>query len=104
MAKIYRKLVRDKIPEIIRNNHKLPKTHVLSDAEYTIALQKKLQEEVNEFLQDNNEEELADILEVLYALAATLAISPQELEAIRERKATERGSFSQKIYLEHVEE
>jgi len=104
MAKIYNKLVRDKIPEIIVSSGKIPATRVLSTDEYHTSLLDKLQEEVDEFIHDKNGEELADISEVLHALAASIGITPQEVEDIRKHKAEERGSFSQKIYLESVEE
>lgn len=103
--KIYKKLVRDHIPTIIRNEYKkTPHTRVLSDEEYAPALLQKLHEEVQEYVQDKNTEELADILEVIYALAQLHNTSPEELEAIRQTKRNKRGGFEEKIYLEFVEE
>lgn len=104
MTKIYNKLVRDKIPEIIINNGQTPKTRVLSDDEYRASLLEKLQEEVTEFISDKNGEELADILEVLHALAESIGLTPQDIENIRKQKADDRGGFSKKIFLESVEE
>ena len=94
------KLVRDKIPEIIKATGKNPKFYIANEQEYETRLSQKLQEEVLEFLHAKNTEELADILEVVYALGSQLKISPVQLENIRRKKAEERGAFSKKIILE----
>ena len=99
----YHKLVRDKIPEIIENGGKNPVIRVLGDEEYTACLHRKLDEEVAEFHQEKNAEELADILEVVYALAGDLGISREILMEIYGSKHHERGGFAQRIYLEDVE-
>ena len=93
------KLVRDKIPAIIQAQGKTPSIRILSDAEYTAALEKKLDEEVAEFHKDQNLEELADILEVVYALTENLGYSKEELQALREKKAAERGGFRDRVFL-----
>ena len=97
------KLVRDKIPEIIKNSNKTPKTHIANNDEYWKELKDKLLEEVNEFLEDNNSEELADIQEVLYAIYDFKGFSKEEIESIRSKKENERGGFKNKIILESVE-
>jgi predicted house-cleaning noncanonical NTP pyrophosphatase (MazG superfamily) len=92
------KLVRDKIPQIIRSNGEEPITYVADAEEYAARLRDKLTEEVTEFLDsDNDPEELADILEVLYALAGQIGISAQQLEKLRATKADERGRFADRI-------
>ena len=65
--KIYNKLVRDKIPEIILNDNCKPNTRILDEIEYKKELDKKLLEEVNEYLKDDNIEEFEDVLEVMYS-------------------------------------
>lgn len=102
--KIYNKLVRDGIPDIIRGQGHVPETRILPDEEYRRCLTDKLQEEVAEFLADATPEELADILEVVYALADAGGTSPAKLDAIRRQKVKDRGTFKQKIYLIGVEE
>lgn len=103
--KNYKKLVRDHIPAIIQNEHKrTPHTRILSDEEYAPALLQKLHEEIQEYVQDKNTEELADILEVVYALARLHNTSPKQLEVLRKAKREKRGGFENKIYLEFVEE
>ena len=98
------KLVRDNIPSIIQNRGQKVKTRILDDNEYKLELNKKLQEEVNEFFQDDNCEELADILEVVYALAAIKGSSYTQLEDLRLEKSHERGGFQEKIFLETIED
>ena len=104
MTKTYNKLVRDKIPEIIKSNGGKPNTRILNDAEYLAELETKLQEEVKEYLESGEIEELADIEEVLRALVAAKGASPETFEQIRQGKADKRGAFAEKIFLESVEE
>lgn len=79
-------------------------TRVLSDEEYLAELDRKLTEECAEYQADKNVEELADVLEVLYAIAAARGYSEQELERIRTTKAEKRGGFADRIFLEKVVE
>ena len=102
MKEIYNKLVRDKIPEIILAKGDAPVTETLDDAAYFQALNAKLQEEVAEYLADFAAEELADILEVLRAIAAQKGLSYEDMEQIRKKKYEERGGFAKKIKLVEV--
>lgn len=97
------KLVRDNIPAIIQNSGRKPITRVLSDEEYVEQLEKKLQEEVVEYITDKNGEELADILEVVYALGKDLGLSPSDLEVLRQEKATKNGAFENRTFLISIE-
>lgn len=104
--KIYNKLVRDKIPEIILKNGESPVVRVLNEEEYKKELERKLLEEYHEVLDaDNREhrlEELADILEVISALSAVESSSLEEVSSIMEEKRQKRGGFSKKLFLEKV--
>jgi predicted house-cleaning noncanonical NTP pyrophosphatase (MazG superfamily) len=100
--KVYNKLVRDKIPEIIQADGKKLKSRILNDEEHLEALLKKFEEELAELREARNIEELADVHEVLLALADALGISHSELEKVRADKAAKRGGFQQKIFLEEV--
>ncbi|WP_405056478.1 nucleoside triphosphate pyrophosphohydrolase [Kribbella sp. NBC_01505] len=94
------KLVRDRIPEIIRSHGEDPTYYQADPAEYRNRLRAKLTEEVSEFLAATEEdavEELADILEVVYALANDLNTSAAELDEIRHRKAATNGAFADRI-------
>ena len=98
---IHNKLVRDKIPEIIANNGRKAKYHVLSEEEYRAALDKKLLEEVEEYQVDKNLEEMSDILEVLYAICKAGGYTREDLEAVRKEKYQKRGGFERKLFLEY---
>ena len=65
-------------------------------------LNKKLQEEVREYLEDNNVEELADIVEVVYGILNSMDITIEEFEKIRKEKVKKRGAFNKKIFLEEA--
>ena len=97
--KLYNKLVRDKIPEIMISNGVTPVTETLNDADYIAALEKKLNEEVDEYHNDKNIEELADILEVVYALCEAQGYTLEDFKNTYEKKYAERGGFSEKIFL-----
>ena len=100
---VYNKRVRDKILEIIKSNGQKSTHKILSDEEYTKELINKLGEEVEEYKTDKNTDELADIMEVIYALADIHGCTPEQLEAIRAEKAEKRGGFNDKIFLIKVE-
>ncbi|MGH8883726.1 MAG: nucleoside triphosphate pyrophosphohydrolase [Egibacteraceae bacterium] len=91
------KLVRDKIPQIIRSRGADPLVRVAERGEYRDLLRAKLTEEVTEFLDSDDPEELADILEVVLTLASELGVDAARLEALRATKAAERGGFAQRI-------
>lgn len=101
---IHNKLVRDKIPDIIKNTGKIHHCHILSDEEYLSELDRKLNEECAEYQADKSLEELADMLEVMYAIAEARGYSVAELERVRAEKAEKRGGFKEKIYLESVDD
>ena len=102
--KVYNKLVRDKIPEIILNSSRKPITSVLDEKNYKKELDRKLQEELQEYLKDDNVEELADLVEVIYAILDFENVTIQEFENIRTEKVNQRGAFKDRIFLERVEE
>jgi len=101
--KKYNKLVRDKIPEILEARGKQVDVSVLDDKAYLKQLVEKLYEEVEEFDEDHSVEEIADVIEVLAALAATLGISQKEIAEARIKKAAERGTFKKRLFLKRVE-
>lgn len=100
----YDKLIRDKIPEHLDAKKISYSIHESDAREYSLKLREKLQEEVNEFLQDNNIEELADIMEVVLALGKDLGVSSEEIEKVRVKKIEDRGGFEKKLILEQTGE
>lgn len=102
-VKIYNKLVRDKIPEIIEADGRSCKTEILSKEEYLKMVDAKLDEELAEYHKDQNIEELADLLEVIYAAAQARGYSVEELERVRVAKVEKRGAFQKRILLKETE-
>lgn len=104
MEKIYNKLVRDNIPDIIRDDNETPVTRILIDGEYERELYRKLVEECKEVYEaeDNSEtcKELADVLEVIRAIANVKGKSLEDIIKLAEDKRNKRGGFSKRIYLE----
>lgn len=105
MERIYNKLVRDNIPNIIKNNGETPIIRILTNEEYKQELEKKLYEEYQEVLESSGEdrvEELADMLEVIKALAKLENKYLEDIINIANQKNSKRGSFNDKIFLEKV--
>ena len=98
----YNKLVRDRIPEIIEASGKSCVTEILSDKAYLRLVDAKLDEELAEYHSDQNIEELADVLEVIYAAAMARGYTLEQLESVRAAKAEKRGAFANKILLKEV--
>lgn len=100
MQHVTHKLVRDHIPELIKETGAQPRYYTATDSEYLQRLEQKLVEEVQEFILSHETEELADILEVLYAFCDVYHIPHTSLEEIRKEKSHKKGSFSKKIILQ----
>lgn len=106
--KTFNKLVRDKIPEIIKSNNEIPTTRILDDKEYKEELLRKLLEECNEVINASTKEEtleeIADTLEVLDSLIKLNNSSLEEVRKIQDTKRTKRGGFEKRLYLIKTEE
>ena len=105
MERIYNKLVRDNIPNIIESKGEIPVTRILDDATFKVELEKKLNEEYHEVLEasgDDRIEELADMLEIIRALAKLEGRTLQDVINCADKKNEKRGAFEEKIFLEKV--
>lgn len=102
MKKVFNKLVRDKIPEIIEANGESAEIEILDDQRFLQQLHEKLFEEANEFVEEDSVEELADLMEVIYAIARLRGIDLEEVEKVRKEKAQKRGAFEKKIFLKET--
>lgn len=105
MEKVYNKLVRDNIPDIIKANGEKPFIRVLDEAEYKSELEKKLKEEYLEVISSSGKErieELADMIEVIKYLGKLENVTLDEIISIANEKSSKRGSFEKKIFLERV--
>lgn len=101
-TKIYHKLVRDRIPEIIEAAGKKCVCETLSDEDYISLLDQKLNEELAEYQESKSLEELADLLEAVQAVVKARGWALEELERVRADKAAKRGGFEKKILLREV--
>jgi len=106
--KIYNKLVRDKIPQIIEEKGGSPKYSILSATLFAAALKEKLVEEAKELNEaegrDDILNELADVLELIFAIAKNNGVTMDEIEIRRGKKSAERGGFIEGLLLEYVDE
>lgn len=105
MERIYNKLVRDKIPDIIKGNGEMPIIRLLDDISYKSELEKKMFEEYKEVIESkgiDRIEELADMLEVIKALASLENKTLDDVIKTADEKSQKRGAFDKKIFLEKV--
>ena len=100
--KIYNKLIRDKIPQIIEQSGKQAIIEKVFGKDYLELLNAKLGEELQEYLDSQSVEELADLVEVVYAILEHKDVSRQEFKVIRKQKVKERGAFKEKLLLKEV--
>ena len=103
MGRIYEKLVRDRIPELIEAQGEIPLAEILDDEAYIRCLDEKMREELEEYLEDGSMEELADLLEVIRAVIAACGPTWDEVESLRVGKANRNVAFEKKLYLIGVE-
>ena len=96
---IYNKAIRDKIPEIIKLSGKNCDVKKLNNSEFLVELEKKLIEELTEYQESKDVEELADMLEVIYRISELRGITSNELENIKNEKAKKRGKFNDNLFL-----
>lgn len=101
-TKIYHKLVRDRIPDIIKADGKTCVTEILPDEQYLEMLDAKLSEELAEYQESKSLEEMADLLEVIQAVVNARGWTWEQLEQVRADKATKRGGFEKRILLKEV--
>jgi predicted house-cleaning noncanonical NTP pyrophosphatase (MazG superfamily) len=95
----YKKAVRDKIPDIIKADGRTCEFRVLDDRSFLHEMNKKLSEEISEYMKTNSIEEIADILEVTYRIAELQGYNKQAMEEIRREKNIKRGNFSKNLFL-----
>lgn len=100
------KLIRDRLPAIMRAQGLAVFERRLDDGEFLDALKEKLLEEAAEVREASPVEiagELADVIEVARALAAAHGIAWEDVEAKRLAKRAERGGFDERIFNAAVE-
>jgi predicted house-cleaning noncanonical NTP pyrophosphatase (MazG superfamily) len=107
MKKVYHKLIRDRIPEIIIKAGEAPKTRKLNKKDFLIELKKKVLEEAKELVkaQDKKEilNEIVDIKELIEWLAKGIKVSPSYIKTYQVQKNKTRGSFKKRLYLIETE-
>ena len=104
MSREYDKLVRDRIPEVVRENDERPVTHRVDGEAYRDRLADKLVEEAAEYAESRDAEELGDVLDVVAAIREARDVDAEELDELRAEKTAERGGFADGVVLERVEE
>jgi len=106
-TKIIKKLVRDKIPEIILKSGRTPKITVLNDTEFNEALLEKVIEEANELVKAQTPEEvlneLCDLQELIIVVAKNNGFTFNDVENCRIKKLNERGGFEKRYLSEFTE-
>lgn len=108
MTEEYNKLIRDQIPEIIKENGKEPVFRTLNDDEYKDALFEKLLEESKELFEEKAGEkkdiikEISDVYEVIDAIIELYEIEKASIEKVKNDRKEKRGAFKKRLFLEIV--
>lgn len=100
----YDKLVRDRIPAVVRENGETPVYHVVEGDALAVRLREKLCEEATEFREEGSVDELADVLAVVDAIFAHTGLDRDEVATVRREKRAERGGFDEGIVLDAVDD
>ncbi len=106
MESEYPKLVRDNIPDIIKEKDRFEPTYRIleDDAEFLVALLKKITEEAAELEcsieNENTEEELADLLELIETTTTLLGKTSEDIKNIQKEKREKRGGFEKRILMD----
>ena len=101
---VYNKLVRDKIPQILKEENKRFTVRRASQEEMLSFLKRKLLEEVQEFLEEPCLEEMCDVQEVMDGLLREMKYTMGELRLKRADKINKKGAFTEGWILEEVED
>ncbi|MFB6071480.1 MAG: hypothetical protein ABEJ88_00770 [Halobacterium sp.] len=104
MTRTYDRLVRDRVPDVIRGNGETPVTHAVAGDEYRDRLAAKLVEEAREYEADRDPGELGDVLDVVDAICEARSVDRERLDDQRAEKTAERGGFADGVVLERVGE
>lgn len=103
MRKFYhKKLIRDKIPQIIKANKGKYEVRIMNEDEFNRELKKKLIEEAKEVIgveKDELSKELADVLELIKSIAESENISFDLIEQKQKQRRKERGGFKKRLFL-----
>ncbi|WP_440954533.1 phosphoribosyl-ATP pyrophosphohydrolase [Methanosarcina sp. Mfa9] len=102
MAKDQFKAIRDRVTEIIKNSGRECISKTLTDSEFLPELEKRLSEELDEYLESKDPEELVDLLEVIFRITELKGFSKEELEAIRVKKKEKSGGLEKNLFLQNV--
>ena len=100
----YNKLVRDKIPDILRSEGEKCTTKIIGEEEFIKRLDGKLYEEITEYFDSKDVEELVDIMEVIYAIAKAKGYSATALDKLRKEKCNNKGGFNRRVVLLEVDD
>ncbi|WKY48841.1 nucleoside triphosphate pyrophosphohydrolase [Eubacteriaceae bacterium ES3] len=100
----YNKLVRDKIPQIIKESGRTCEYKVLGDSEIKDALKEKLIEKAQIFSNKPSEDELSDIYELLHAIVETYDYEPLHIDYLKLQNKENKGTYSNRVYLISVDD
>lgn len=101
-VKKYDKAIRDKVPEVIESKGKKAVFQAVEAKVFEGYLNNKLKEELEEYYESESIEELADVMEVIFAILDLKGFSREEFEKIRNQKVDERGAFEKRLVLMEV--
>lgn len=100
----YNKLVRDRVPEILKSSGHQVEYKILSESQLLLALQDKLLEKAQKFAEKPTENDISDMFELMDLIIDKFEYEQMHIDYLRLKNRELQGGYTQNIYLISVDD